>query len=334
MLAAASVASFASAGTARGQTPEDRASARVLGTEAVRLADAGDCPSAIPKFEAAEKLYHAPTTLERLAECEIKVGRLIAGTENLNRVVHEPLPPNPPPAFVAAQTAAAQLLASTTPRIAKLRIHVDGAPPDQITVTVDGVNVPSALLDDLRPTDPGNHEVAASAPGFRRTTAPVKLADGAEQGVSLTLEAEPNAVRAPATSGPAPQGMSTTAPSPQAPAAGPTGSSKAPAIAALGVGVAGLAVGSIFGALALGTKSSLDSACPSKSCPATSKSNIDSLSTQAWVSNAGFAVGIVGAAVGLVLLATSHASGETPAATAHVAPWLGPGGAGLGGSFE
>jgi hypothetical protein len=183
----------AATGTAHAQTPEDRAAARAIGTDAVRLADGGDCASAIPKFEAAEKLYHAPTTLERLGECQIKVGRLVAGTENLNRVVREQLPPNPPQPFVAAQSAAQQLLAATTPRIPKLRIHVDGAPPDQITVTVDNVNVSSVLLDGDRPTDPGDHEVAASAPGFKKATAPVKLAEGAQQSVTLTLEVDPNA---------------------------------------------------------------------------------------------------------------------------------------------
>lgn len=340
---------LATARTACGQTPEDRASARVLGTEAVRLADSGDCPSAIPKFEAAEKLYHAPTTLERLGECQIKVGHLIAGTENLNRVVHEPLPPNPPPAFVAAQTSAAQLLASTTPRIAKLRIHVEGAPPDQVTVAVDGVGVPSALLDDNRPTDPGEHDVTASAAGFRQATVRVKLADGAEQRVSLPLEADPNAVRAPSASAPASSAAtapasplaSATAPAPPTVTPAPTApaesgsSSHTGAFVALGVGVAGIAVGSIFGGLALGTKSSLDSACTNKSCPAASKGNIDSLSTQAWVSNAGFAVGIVGAVVGIALLATSHGDGEKQAPTAaHVTPWVGPGAAGLGGTFE
>jgi len=106
--AACVVAAAAGDATAvHAQTPEDRASARALGVEAVHLADSGDCASAIPKFEAAERLYHAPTTLERLGECRIKVGRLVAGTEDLNRVVREVLPPNAPAPFVAAQGAAA-----------------------------------------------------------------------------------------------------------------------------------------------------------------------------------------------------------------------------------
>jgi hypothetical protein len=348
MLAAALCAST---GTARGQTPEDRASARALGTAGVQLADAGDCAAAIPKFEAAEKLFHAPTTLERLGECQIKVGRLIAGTENLNRVVHEPLPPGAPAPFVAAQTTASQLLAATTPRIAKLRIHVDGAPADQVAVTVDGATMPSALLDDNRPTDPGEHEVTATAPGFTKATTRVRLADGAQQGVSLTIQVDPNARAGTATneaSALTPQTSATptaqsSVPQPAAPGAQPApageshGSSATPGIIVLSVGVAGIAVGSIFGGLALGTKSKLDGACSSKMCPSTSQGDIDSLSTQAWVSNIGLGLGLVGAVVGIVMIVGSHGGGPEKQATtagAHLSPWVGPGSAGLGGTFE
>jgi hypothetical protein len=350
----------ASAGTARGQTPEDRASARALGTEGVQLAEAGNCAAAIPKFEAAEKLFHAPTTLERLGECQIKVGHLIAGTEDLNRVVHEPLPPNAPAAFVAAQAAATQLLAATTPRVAKLRIHVDGAPADQVAVTIDGASMPSALLDDNRPTDPGDHEVTATAPGFARATTRVKLADGGQQSVSLTLQVDPNARAGTATNvppvpsqaegaplapqaSPAPAPQSSVPPQPGTPGAPPPpageshGSSSTPGIIVLSVGVAGIAVGSIFGGLALGTKSKLDGACSNKSCPATSQNDIDSLSTQAWVSNIGLGVGIVGAVIGIVMIASSHGGGpekQATAARARLSPWVGPGTAGLGGTFE
>jgi hypothetical protein len=335
LLVAATITTATTAGLAHAQTPEDRASARTLGIDAIHLADSGDCASAIPKFEAAEKLFHAPTTLERLGECQIKVGRLVAGTENLNRVARESLPPGAPAPFVAAQAAATQLLASTTPRIGKLRIHVDGAPPDRVTVTVDGVNVPSALLDSDRPTDPGDHEIAASAPGFKRAVSAVRLGDGAQQSVSLALEADTTQGQPPPIAGgAAPPPVSTAQPPPPAPAAEPRGSSPTLAFVALGVGAAGIAVGSVFGVLALGTKSTLDGACLNKSCPQSSKSDIDSLATQALLSNVGFAVGAVGAVMGVVLLVTSHHGEKREATGPHVTPWVGLGTAGLGGSFE
>jgi hypothetical protein len=325
-----------SSARAQSESPEDKASARVLGTEGIQLADSGDCASAVPKLEAAEKLYHAPTTLERLGECQVSLGKLVAGTESLNRVVREPLPASSPAAFVMARQRAQQLLTTTMPRIGKLRIHVDGATPQQVSVTVDGASVPAALFDADRPTDPGDHLVKAVAPGFKEATAQVKLADGEGQAVALKLEVDPNAVmRAPGppVTPPPPGGTLANPTAPTTPASG--GGGQGAAWASFGVGAAGLAVGTVFGVLALGTKSNLDRACVSKACPASSQSDINSLGTQATVSTVGFGVAIVGAVVGTVLLLTSHGT-ETnaPATATRTGPWFGIGNAGLGGTFE
>jgi hypothetical protein len=321
-------------------SPEDMAAARTLGTEGVRMADSGDCAGAIPKLTAAEKLFHAPTTLDRLGECEIKVGKLVAGTEHLNRVVREQLAPNAPAAFVTARQRAQDALGPALPRIAKLKIHVDGAPADKVTATVDGAAVLSALFDG-RPTDPGTHEIQATAPGFKTATTKVTLVDGGEGTASLRLEPDPNAAAAPAaaaaTPGAAPAAGTPASPAATPPAAAPGEAQKAPlpvaAIAVLAAGGVGVVVGSIFGVLALGNKSTLDKNCGStkKTCP--SQGDIDAMNTNAWVSNIGFGVGIVGLAVGGVLLATSHGPEKTASSRPEVHPWIGIGSAGVGGSF-
>src|SRR6516162_7627595 len=71
-------------------SPADVNAARELGKEGIKLADSGKCDQAIDRFTRAEKLYHAPSVLERLGECQVKTGKLVAGTESLQRVVHEP----------------------------------------------------------------------------------------------------------------------------------------------------------------------------------------------------------------------------------------------------
>ncbi len=83
-----------------------RANARALGEAGVRAAKHGRCDEAIPLLTAADKLVHAPTIAEPLGVCLISIGKVIAGTELLNRVKREPLPPNPPPSWVDAQMAA------------------------------------------------------------------------------------------------------------------------------------------------------------------------------------------------------------------------------------
>lgn len=321
-------------------SPEDIAAARELGTEGVKLAESGDCKGAIPKLQAAEKLFHAPTTADRLGECQISVGQLVAGTETLNRVVREVLAPNAPPAFKAAQQRAQTALAAAQPNIAQLKIHVDGAPPDQVTVTVDDEKVPSVLFDSNRPTDPGTHQVKATAPGFTDATQSVQLTAGGTGAVTLTLTANAAAVPA-AVPSVTPAAATPTPAQPEQPAPASQGHSRTLPIVLLAVGGAGLVVGTGFGVLALGTKSSLDSACSNKTCPSSSQSNINSLSTQAWVSNIGFGVGIVAAALGVYFLVKPGGDDAKPAATltgpapaVRVQPWIGLGSAGLGGTFQ
>jgi hypothetical protein len=307
----------------------------------VRLADAGDCAGAVSKLEAAEKLFHAPTTLDRLGECQIKLGRLVAGTESLNRVVREPLPPGAPAAFVAARQRAQTALTPALPRIGRLRIHVDGPPVDKVTVTVDGAGVPSVLFDAERPTDPGDHEVKAVAPGYKDATTTVSLKDGATGEVSLKLDPDPNAILVvPPLGTVAPVSPPVTPLSPAIPEHASSGGGKGPAIASFVVGGVGLVVGGVFGALALSAKSKLNDECgPTKTaCPTGAQSDITGLSTKATVSTVGFGVGIVGGVVGIILLATSHGS-ESPQASPpsakglRVSPWVGLGSLGLEGSF-
>ncbi|HEX3772689.1 MAG TPA: hypothetical protein VHV30_17540 [Polyangiaceae bacterium] len=335
LLAASGALAQAPAATA---SPEDIAAARSLGTEGTRLADAGDCKNAIPKLESAEKLYHAPTTLDRLGECQVAVGLLVAGTESLNRVVREPLAPNAPAAFVAAQKRAQKAFAAAEPRIGNVKIHVDGAPADKLTITVDGAAVPSALLDADRPTDPGTHAVSVSAPGYKTATQSVDVKEGAESPVAITLAVDPSAAVA-AVPPPAPVTPETAPAGATAQVSATAGGGHGPAIAAFAVGGAGLLVGTIFGVLALSSKSTLDSKCTNKTCPSSEQSDIDSLSTKATISTIGFGVGLVGVGVGAVLLAVQHpektgsARPSTPTKP-QWSPWIGLGAAGVGGTFQ
>jgi hypothetical protein len=331
--------SSASSALAQSASPEDIAAARAMGTEGTRLADSGDCNGAIPKLEAAEKLYHAPTTLDRLGECQVSVGRIVAGTESLNRVVRESLPASAPPVFVAAQKRAQKALVAALPRIGNLKIHIDGVPADKVTVAVDGAAVPPALLDADRPTDPGSHDVTASATGYKTATASVAVREGAESSVSLKLEVDPNAV---AVAPPPPSTTTVVTPpvvSSVPPPSSTQGAERTAAIAGFVVGGVGLVVGSVFGIMALGTKSNLDSNCVNKTCPSSQQSDIDSLSSKATVSTIGFGFGIAGAAVGVILLAVSQHHSETTTAKLEparprVSPWIGLGSAGVGGTFQ
>lgn len=306
---------------------ENVAAARTLGVQGVQLADAGKCPEAIDKLQRAESLHHAPTILDRLGECQVQVGQIVEGTENLNAVVREPLAANAPQVFKDAQTRAQKALTAATPRIAHLIITV--LPADaKPTVTVNGKPIPAALIGQDRPTNPGVSEVSATAEGYRAAGQSVTLAEGASQSITLTLDKDPNAVAPlpPVSTLPPTQ----TAPTPP-PEPGPK-KNNTPAFIAYGVGGAGLLVGTITGIVALSKAGD----CPNKVCP--TQSDLDSAKSMATISTIGFGVGIAGVAVGTVLLLTGNKQ-EAPPQAAHAAPklrvepYFGLNTAGLTGSF-
>jgi hypothetical protein len=331
--------SLARADSPGAPTDEQKASARLLGTDGVRFAMAGDCRNAIDKLARAEAIIHAPTTALPLAKCEIQLGKIVAGTEILNRLLNEVLPPNAPEPWVDAKKQVQPLLDATTPRIGKLRIHVErqATGTGDLQVTVDGEPLPPAILDNDRATDPGTHHVAATAPGFTSDAADVSLTEGQSRTVVLKLDAlpvgPPPASALPATLATPP------AETPAAPGPAPPAPDRVPAYVVLGVGGAGIVVGTIFGVLALGNKSSLDSDCPmgKDACPIEKQSDVDSLNsslkTNALLSTIGLAVGVVGLGVGTYLFVSARSDGAPKTARLEVRPWVGPGSAGLAGSF-
>lgn len=322
---------FAFASTAHAEEPAaaDVAAARALGQEGMKLADAGNCADAVDRLTRAEKMYHAPTTLARLGECQIATGKVVEGTENLNRVIREVLPANAPPPFFAAQERAKTLYAEAKPKIAMLKIAVAVQPGVEPIVTIDGERVPVANLNTNRPTNPGTHQIEATAAGFKKTSQKIQLAEGGADSVALTLEADPNAPKEERV-GEKPLVAPPAEPEPQ------KKSSVVAPVVAFGVGAAGLAVGAIFGAMAMGKKGELEDVCgPNRTaCPASSQSDLDSGKTFGTVSTIGFVVGGVGVAAGAVMLITGWP--KTSAArsgSVTVEPRVGLGSFALAGSF-
>ncbi len=321
---------------------ESVAAARSLGMQGIKMADAGDCKGAIEKLSRAESLYHAPSILGRLGECQVKVGQIVLGTENLNRVVREQLAPNAPKAFRDAQERAKGVLSTALPKIAHLTVRVEPADAKP-QVSVAGAAIPPALIGIDRPTDPGTHEVIVNAPGYLEQRTSVTLTEGGAQEIALNLQKDPSAALTaappPVDAAPLLTTGSTTPPS-------DTGPKKSNALAyvALGVGGAGLLVGGVTGFLALGKKSDL-TGCVDTKCPSSQQDTLDGAKSMATVSTVGFAVGFVGVGVGVVLLLTGNSSSSSaklgpakvakrePLGGVNVQPWFGTQSAGLSGSF-
>jgi hypothetical protein len=106
--------------------------------------------------------------------------------------------------------------------------------------------------------------------------------------------------------------------------------SRALAFIPLGLGVIGLGVGAVTGAMTLSQTADIKAACPNSVCSTRGNQQAawDSANTLATVSDVGFVVGGIGAAVGLTWLLWPR-SGGPPPATASV----GPGSVRVTGSF-
>lgn len=203
-----------------------------------------------------------------------------------------------------------------------------GADVTGVKVTIDGVLLTSRLDGTSYPIDPGSHTEAFEAAGLPPATRTLVLTEG-DRGRHETI-----VLGAPATLAPAPLAPEVLpeahdrAPEPSSKTG--LGTRKALGLASAGVGVAGIAVGSVFGALALSQKSAIESACAT-TCTASmhsaALSDHSSGVTDGAVSTIGFVAGGVLLAGGAVLLFTGGSKSGTTAM--QIVPSVGRGGGGM-----
>ncbi|WP_437300854.1 hypothetical protein [Sorangium sp. So ce426] len=301
----------------------DRATARSLAVEGQEALERKDFAAALDRFSRADAIIHAPTLLLGVARAQVGVGQWIAAQESYSRIVREGVPEKAPEQFFEAIAAAQRELDALAPRIPQVLISVSG--PDTAAVTIDDAPVPRAALGVRRPVDPGDHVVRASAAGFAPIEVKVTLAEGASETVALQLKpVAPPAVK--------PRPPAAPLPDQGAPAPGSGGGSRTVlAIAALGLGGAGLAAGAVGGVLALGKHGDLSERCPAGRCDPSLKGEIDSYHAMGTLSTIGFAIGAAGVGAGAFLLLTAPSSPQR--AGISITPVIGLGSAGAKGSF-
>lgn len=293
----------------------ETAAARALAVDGLKLARAGNCTEAVPKLERAEKLYHSTVVASRLGECYVDVGRLVEGTEVLRKVLRDPQPSEPGSALVKALERAQRVLDAAMPRIAGLTIKLANIP--DVSIKVDGSVVASALLDTEIPSDPGEHTVEASAPGYLTSTTRVSVAAGERRSVTLTLTRDPNArVSVEPRAGAVPIGLGpigTTPPSKLATAgvvaqpAPPVVPNRTAAYLSFGLGGAGLVTGAVLGLMTFQRHKDLDSSCPDRVCSLDRQGDLDRAKRLGNFSTIAVGVGAAGVALGTLLYFTAGA---------------------------
>jgi len=137
-----------------------KATARTLAKEAKRDFDAGHLADAELKFRQAYAIAKVPTLALWTARVLVKRGQWVAGAESYRQAAQ--LAPNDlwvGHAQQQAQTDAKRELEALQPRIPRLRVHVQGAAPSEVTLTLDDVRMSGPWAGIDVPADPGRHRI-------------------------------------------------------------------------------------------------------------------------------------------------------------------------------
>lgn len=335
---------------ARAESPSDS-----LFRQGKALMDEGNIPEACQKFAESLSLQRRGGTLLNLAVCrekEFRFGVAYRLFEEAREVAQTDGHPE-------RATLAGEHMEKLKPRLSWLTVRLAApAAPAQFTIQADGEDLPPARWGTAIAMDPGSHSIVAQSPGRTRFSTIVEIGPAG----TLQLVEIPDLPKEPAQpEGSAPQApqaptapQPTTAPKAKLPVGHPAQnhgpgalegtvpSRPAPAKPtpwlqvsggiALGLGVAALATGAVFGAKAIRESDESKALCgPNNMCPS---NDGYSLNQNAWrdstVANITIPIGIVAAGAGIFLLlrpgkshsATAQAHGPGPRLAASAGPNL------------
>jgi hypothetical protein len=229
---------------------------------------------------------------------------------------------------------------------------IGGADLTSAALAVDGAVVPDALDGTAIAVDPGSHTFTVTLAGRSPASLRIDLKEG--DAVRREVVLEPKA--APDETGPGQPGGAAGAETPgsasavsaetPAESARSHGALRLAGWSAIGVGGAGVVLGSVFGILGLEKVSALSSGCPTKSCQETVAKQYADLQSDQGVAhsdgvaaNIAFGVGILGLGAGVAMLVisaegrSSDAPSAPPPASLRAHPSIGLGDVGVTGSF-
>lgn len=349
------------------QSEEERSGARAAATEGAQAFRDQKWAEAADLFGRAESLMHAPPHLLYMARAEVKLGQYVKAQENLNKIIRENLPASAPKAFHDAQAEANKEIKDVEAHVAYVKATVKGDAKN-LKVTMDGAQVPTALLGVQRPVDPGEHKFQASGDGVTSDVVAVNVKEGGRQAIELTLKpgaappvaatpvpgpaapGEPSAPLPPPGTAPPATDTSSTSTSLSTDTSGGSSGMRIAGFVGIGVGLVGFGLAGVFAAKAGSKHSDADNLYSQYNCdhPApgmcsatgNQRAQISGLDDDAnsakKTANIGVVLGVVGVVGGglLVLLSSKGGSKEKSSAkAATVTPWVSLGSAGLSGTF-
>jgi hypothetical protein len=330
LLACGLALSVAALNAPRAHAQNNKVAAETLFEEGRKLMAAGKPNEACPKFADSQKLDPSPATLLNLANCYEKTGRTATAWVTYKDAASAANVARRGDLLVTAQKRATAL----EPNLSKLQVTVS-TPVDGLEVKRDGTVVAQSELGTAIPVDPGTHTIEASAPKKLAWATQVEVKDpGKTVTVTVpTLQDAPAPPPPPASSSaapppPPPPATTSAAPPPPPPPPPPQedgSTGRTIGIVLGGVGVVGLAVGSIF---ALSAKSKYDDSlklCPNDKnlCTPEGVSQRDDARSAGNVATIGFGVGVALVAAGAVLWFTAPSGTSDTKTGLQIAPTVG-----------
>jgi hypothetical protein len=289
------------------QSAADSATAQALFDDARALMAKGNYDDACPKLEESQRLDPGSGTLLNLGDCYEHQGRIAsAWTMFLEAAASARLTGNADRDRISRERAAA-----LDDRLARLTIRV-AENTAGLEVRRDGVVVRPAQWGTAIPADAGAHTIAATAPARQDWLTTVTLRDGVSE--TVVIPALSSRSLEPAKPTEAPKRGETPAiardPSAQSGNALETmGAQRVAALAAGAVGVAGVAVGTVFG---LQAKTLRDDAHTSHGCDDDSRCQttqgvelIEQARRAGNLSTVAFVIGATGVVAGATLWITA-----------------------------
>jgi hypothetical protein len=308
---------------------ESAAPAESLFDDGRRLLAEGKLAEACAKLTESERLDPAVGTLLNLGDCHEKMGKIATAWAVFKQAADMARRGKQ----ASREKIATGRFAALEPRIPKLSIAVRDPVPG-LEVRRDGVLLGatewSAASPSALPIDPGDHDVAVSAPGKKAWSKKVTLA---ADGQTTALEVPPLEVDELGERAPLQPGRDVGA-SVEAVTTHDRDVQRAIAIITGSAGVVSMIVAVPFGFRAIGLNKEAKPLCPTDTtCTPTGGSDAQGAVTSGTVSTVLLMVGGAVLVASVVLFLTAPQPKHEPRATFHVVPSVSPGGFGLVGSF-
>jgi len=296
------------------RSAQDSATARALFDEGRALAKDGKYAAACPKFEESSRIEPGIGTSYNLADCYEHVGR----TASAWSVFLEAASKARLAGQVDREKAARDRADALAPKLARLTVVVPAqARVPGLEVRRDGSLLGEPMWGQALPVDPGKHTVRVSAPGYRPWSSEFEGSPEKSQSVSVP----PLIKITDSSSGPTADADATSPPS--------GNSQRTAGLVVAGVGVVGVAVGSVFGLKARSKWNDAQSHCEARLCDDAGVSLTSDAKTAATLSTIGFGVGMVGLVTGAVLWLSAPSKSKDPVGSIGLAPLAGPAATGL-----